>query len=372
MKIAISGDAFEVFTSGFPVRGMFIELLKLRRKDTFVVYYSRKCNNEFLSSYYKTIESFPNVRVRYLRDCHKVIVLKRMLGLPYIKFDKDVDCFINPGAVEYMRNYKGAQISVLTDLSTLHGYSTHKYAWFFKYWNKYYYKWAIPRLYLLNVISHFTKKDLLSVYSTLNESSINVIYNGIDDFWFDDYYAFSDLPSGLKNEKYFIWWGCVSRRKNIENLYRAYKLQKQKNPNLPKLLLIGNWLSYMNPVKELIMKDNNIIILPFQSNYVLKTLVKNSSGLVFPSYYEGYGLPVIEAFSQGVPVACSNVTSLPEIANNHAILFNPHDISDMASAMQLLYSKQRYDADSLKSYASKYTYYNMAKCYSLILDGIKK
>ena len=70
--------------------------------------------------------------------------------------------------------------------------------------------------------------------------------------------------------------------------------------------------------------------LPHQD---LATLIANGAGVVFPSLYEGFGLPVIEAMAMGVPVACSNITSLPEVAADAAILFNPKVPTQIADAI---------------------------------------
>lgn len=369
MKIAISGDCFEVFTSGFPVRGMFRELIKMRPDDIFVVYYSRTNNNPLLRPFYDEVNNAPNVEVRRYKNHHKIVVLKRMMGLSYVSFDSDTDFFINPGSVEYVNTFRGKQVALLTDLSTIHGQATHKNAIFYKYLNRYYYNKYIPQLYQLNTISQFTRNDLLQTFPSIDPSKVKVIYNGIDDFWLDNHYE--EVPmQPFMGEPYFIWWGVVSRRKNIENLIAAYHMQRQANPQLPKLLLVGSWLQYMEPLRQSIVHDDDIITIPFQENYVLKSLVKNSAGLIFPSYYEGFGLPVLEAFSQGVPVACSHVTSLPEVSNGRAVLFDPHKIEEIAAAIEALVADYSYDPEDFKAYAATFTYRNMAQAYSNLLDNL--
>ena len=88
--------------------------------------------------------------------------------------------------------------------------------------------------------------------------------------------------------------------------------------------------------------------------------------------YEGFGLPVIEAFSQGVNVACSNVTSLPEVAGGYAILFSPTDINDMSDAILKLDQKPS-QKDVVMNYASGFTYKRAAmQYYNIIKKLIKK
>ena len=78
---------------------------------------------------------------------------------------------------------------------------------------------------------------------------------------------------------------------------------------------------------------DHILFPGYLANAELLALVTNSAGVIFPSLYEGFGLPVIEAMATGVPVACSNVTSLPEVAGDAAILFDPRIPEQIAQAM---------------------------------------
>ena len=79
--------------------------------------------------------------------------------------------------------------------------------------------------------------------------------------------------------------------------------------------------------------ENHVLFPGYLANAELLALVTNSAGVIFPSLYEGFGLPVVEAMATGVPVACSNVTSLPEVAGDAAILFDPRVPEDIAHAM---------------------------------------
>ena len=156
----------------------------------------------------------------------------------------------------------------------------------------------------------------------------------------------------------------MSRRKNIYNLVTAYKRVKAQFPSLPKLLLVGKIAKYMTDITNEF--DTNVVSIPFQDNYVIKSIVRNSRGLIFPSLYEGFGLPVIEAFSQGVGVACSNITSLPEIAAGRAILFNPNDVADMERAIIDLHHIEPHRTE-LRMYAAQFSYNRAAEEYMKLI-----
>lgn len=368
MKIAVSADCFSAFTSGFPVRGMTLALIKNYPMVNFVLWYTKRDWPERLSEFYQEINHLPNVDVRYFKDRRRIIALKRMFCLKYVSLDDDTDCFLNPGHPEYICNFKGLQICSLADLSTIKGLSTSKHALFFKYWNRFKFRVVLPKISHIVTISNYTQSDLLKYFPELN-STTKRIYNGISSFWFDDIFQEVDLSRWGVCGRYFIWWGLVSRRKNIGTLIRAYKQAKLELPELPNLLIVGGIKDYMSDIRS--QFDNNVFNIPFQSDYKLKYLVRNSEGLIFPSLYEGFGLPVIEAFSQGIPVACSNVTSLPEISNELSILFDPNDTNAIKKAIFKLYHNTT-PSGMLKNYARQFSYDKAAEQYmSLIVNSLK-
>ena len=177
MKIAISADCFSAYTSGFPVRGMTLALIKGNPDVSFVLLYTKRNHPEALTYFYDEINSLPNVEVRYFKDGRRSIALKRMLNCRYVKID-DCDCFFNPGHIEYIRGFKGIQICSLADLSTLKGLSTYRYATFYKHWNRAYYKHTLPKLTRIVTISNYTRNDLLNLYPELADKT-QCIYNGI-------------------------------------------------------------------------------------------------------------------------------------------------------------------------------------------------
>ncbi len=369
MKIAVSAHCLSGFTSGQPVRGMTLELIRNNPDIEFQLYYTRRPTPAVLSTFYDTINTQPNVDVRYFNMPHREYILRGMLGLDVVKFDKDVNLFLNPGQIEYIPNFKGPQVCLLADLSTIKGHTTGRYAGFYKYWTKYHLKKVLPRLSCIVAISEYTRQDIYNTFPRLT-TPVELIYNGISPNWFEttnDEILQKTAKKISPQRPYFVWWGCISRRKNIERLISAYRKAKTISADLPEMLLIGRlepYLSYLN--SEI---NNGIHLIPFQDEAILRTLVANSEGLIFPSLYEGFGLPVIEAFSQGINVACANTSSLPEISNRHGILFDPYNIDSICEAFLQLYHAPQQD-NILKKYAQQFTYARAASQFNNIIKKL--
>lgn len=374
MKIAVSGDCLSVLTSAYPVRGMLLELIKLRHDDLFVIFYTRRPKPKTLATYFEQLHSLPNVKIQYFEYGRYVVGLQRFFTLSnYFHINHTFDVFLNPSYLEYIRGFKGLQICNVTDLSILHSQATIPHPTIWKWQNKFAKAFYFKRKELQVVsISHYTKQDIYQSFREVN-CNIKVVYNGIDNFWFDNRFSANPITLKYATESYFIWWGYVSRRKNLSNLIRAYKQAMAANPQLPKLMIIGNIAPHMKQTIKPLLLNDHIIYLPFQDEYTLKTLVHGSKGLLFPSNYEGFGLPVIEAFSQGIPVACSNITSLPEIADNKALLFPPNDIEKMKDAiLEMANPIDDSRRKELINYAYKFTYHKAALAYNELIEQARQ
>jgi len=180
-------------------------------------------------------------------------------------------------------------------------------------------------------ISQFTKKDILSCY-TLDPAKITVIYEGYDEKAF--------RPSGSKNTKkpYILFIGRLEQKKNIIGMIKAYGLLRNEKEIKHQFVLAGSpgfgydkILAEINKLPAKIKKD---IILPgYVSEEKYIELLKNADILFFCTFFEGFGLPPLEAMAAGVPVVTSNRTSIPEICGKAALLVDPDKPFDMAVAL---------------------------------------
>lgn len=368
MRIAVSGDGLNVFTSGFPARGMLLYLVDLRKKDYFEIFYTKGLKNELLSDYFNELHAKANVKATFLTGRRTKVIWNRLSGKANYLNLKGFDVFINPAFLEFHTRFKGPQIGNVTDLSIIKNQSTLSHPKIRRLIDLRIKKFLLKQEnYNIVSISEYTRRDIFNTFSTI-KASISVLHNGIADFWFDESNNIS-LPPELDFGLYFIWWGNVSRRKNITRLVKVLSQLRSQDLSMPRLLIVGSLAEHVKGELIPLLKDNpHVSQIPFQSESIIKSLVNRSQGLIFPSHYEGFGLPVIEAFSQGVPVACANNTSLPEIAGGHAILFDENNEKEMAQAILTLWHTGKVNANALRIYAQSFKYSNCAQYYNNLIN----
>ncbi len=169
-------------------------------------------------------------------------------------------------------------------------------------------------------ISENTKNDLLRIYNVPSEK-IKVVYLASS-------FQRTIMKTGLPAvpEKFLLFVGDRKDYKNFYGFVRAIKKLLQQNDDL--YLVCAGGRQFTSSEQELVKKlniSNKVKSVPFINDGVLTHLYSNAIAFIFPSLYEGFGLPLLEAFSCGCPVAASNSSSLPEVAGDAAIYFDPLD-----------------------------------------------
>ncbi len=192
-------------------------------------------------------------------------------------------------------------------------------------------------------ISNSTKNELIKWYN-LNENQkekIKVVYEGWEHL--NEYKSTNICTDEFPTTNDYIFYlGTFRIHKNISNLLKAFKLAMNEIPSHKKLAISGSGKNLNKTDNQLIAeinKDNErVIFTGYLSNFCVEKYFENADAYILPSLSEGFGIPILEAFYYNIPVLCSNTTSLPEVAGNAAMYFDPYDATDIAQAIINLYS----------------------------------
>lgn len=152
----------------------------------------------------------------------------------------------------------------------------------------------------------------------------------------------SDDLTAKIGEKYILYVGRLESKKNIVNLIQAYDMLRSEREVKEKLVLAGKPGFGYDQISAEINKSKykaDILETGFVTNEERNSLYHNASIFVFPSLFEGFGFPILEAFSAGIPVVTSNVSSMPEVAGSGAIFINPNKPFEIAAAMSQILNK---------------------------------
>jgi glycosyltransferase involved in cell wall biosynthesis len=198
-------------------------------------------------------------------------------------------------------------------------------------------------------VSEFSKNDLITTYKT-DPEKIDVIHNGADDIYEPISISKQAETRRIysKGKDYFLFVGAIQPRKNLANLLRAFDQFKKTDDKGIQLMLAGRkgWSSQeiFETYEEMNFKED-VIFTGRVSNKELKHLYGSALALTYISYFEGFGIPVIEAQQCACPVITSNCTSMPEVASDSALLVDPFSINSISDAMNRVSKDETLRAD---------------------------
>ena len=204
-------------------------------------------------------------------------------------------------------------------------------------------KQAIKKARKILTISEFTKKEMIDLCG-IDPDKIKVIYLGFDSGIFKPIDDKEEINQVLKKYKiptdckYLFYVGRLEEKKNTPGLVKAFGKFTRDNINQNiKLVLAGSPGHNYEEIKKLINEYNissDVIETGWVEESDLPYLYNGSIAFVFPSFYEGFGLPLLEAMSCGTPIIASNIASIPEVVQGSALLFDPNNPEDIKRAMQ--------------------------------------
>ena len=200
-------------------------------------------------------------------------------------------------------------------------------------------------------VSNFSKQELVKLYK-IKPDKIKVIYEGLPELpEVEEDFIKKTLHKFNINKPYFFYIGNSRPRKNLPGLIKAFKLFREHS-QLDYLLVMGGKADrrFLNLEKEIRENqlEGKVILTDTLTREEITALYKKTKALVFPSFYEGFGLPILEAQSLGAPVLTSNTSSLPEVGGDSVLYVNPYSIQEMSQGMGKLAQNENLRQDLIK------------------------
>ena len=243
------------------------------------------------------------------------------------------------------------------------------------------FRYACEHADLVIAISKQTKKDLVEFYQ-VRENKIRVCYQSCNPM-FSKQVSVTEKER-VKNKynlpgKFFLYVGSVIERKNLLNICKAIFLLK--NDLQVPLVVIGNGSGYMQLVKDYIKEQglsDQIIFLSentltrdleeFKTAADFPAIYQQAVAMIYPSFFEGFGIPVLEALFSHLPVITSNVSCLPEAGGDAAWYVNPHDAVEIAEAMRRIYYDESLVADMIEKGWQHAQNFTPEKCAASVME----
>jgi len=247
------------------------------------------------------------------------------------------DLFISPDAYCSLRA-KTKTLIVIHDINFEH-YPEHL-PWLIRKYYRFYTPRFAKRADRIVTVSNFSKNDIVSQYQ-VNPDKIDVVYNGVNEKYkpINDSEKIAVKTEFSEGRDFFIFIGALNPRKNLTNLFRAFDIFKRENETKHKLVVVGEKMYWPGDIKATFDKmdhKNDVLFTGRLGIDKLTKLVASAEALTFVSYFEGFGIPIVEAFKAGTPVITSNVSSMPEVAGDAAIITDPFNPDEIAKAMRAI------------------------------------
>jgi len=298
--------------------------------------------------------NLPHITPRYPFGMYITFLWSQVLSLQK-GILQEFDIIHNPGHFSLL-NKPGKHY-----ICTIHDITQILYPQYHPRWRTMYSRFTIPRLVKYSdkiiAVSLQTKKDLISCYH-IPEDKIIVIYEGASkEFKKIDIQTVDAIRRKYNlNDPFILFIGNLEPRKNIPTLIRAFSRCRKQYPDL-NLVIAGRkgWMygEIFTTIRELHL-EHSIIFLDYVPHEDLPALYNAASVFVFVPFYEGFGLPVLEAMQCGTPVITTNVSSLPEIVGEGGCMVDPSDVTGLAEKITGLISDETIRAENIR--------YNLLRC----------
>lgn len=293
--------------------------------------------------------------------------------IPYALKKYKIDVFLSPDGYCSLRT-KIPTCLVIHDLAFEH-YPEH-----FKFSHRHYWKFFQPKFAKkakrIVTVSEFSKQDIVKYYGT-PEDKIDVACNGAHEAyhpldWKEKEAVKAQYADGCE---YFVFAGSLNPRKNIINLLKAFISFKKKQRSNMKLVVVGRMAGKYEELLE--MKEN----MPFKEDvkwvgYMnvdeLSKVIGSAYAMVYPSFFEGFGIPILEALKCNVPAIAGNTSSMPEVTGNAGLLVDPNSSDDIAEKMEMLYKDETLRAKLIAAAPEQVQKFTWERSAEVVWDNLMR
>lgn len=343
-------------------------LVEKHKEIEFIFIFDRKFDTKFVfASNVKPIVCPPPTRHPILWN------IWLNFSLPFFLNSHKIDLFLSPdGFIPKIK--KIPILNVIHDINFYH-YPNDLPKKTSKFYNKFFPTFAKKSNHLATV-SEYSKNDISKNYN-INENKITVVYNGCNEIYKPiDLEKITEIKAKYSDNKdYFVFIGSIHPRKNIKRLILAFEKFKFLSNSDVKLIIIGPkffnnsdlFITYNN-----LNHKNDIIFTGRLDDNELHNVLAASLCLAFVPYFEGFGIPILEAMNCNIPVISSNVTSMPEVAGDAALYVNPFDINEISNAMEKIYSDKSLRVELIEKGKIQRQKFSWEKSADLLWSAIEK
>lgn len=209
---------------------------------------------------------------------------------------------------------------------------------------KYYFQRYVKKANRIATVSEYSKNDISSYYK-VSRDKIDVVYDGANENFKPHSPSLKGELPFLGNEaaEYFLFVGALSPRKNVARLLQAFDAFRKSSSSNVKLVIVGEKMFMTSEMEAVLGKmqfKNEVIFTGRMNMDALSKVMASALALVFVPYFEGFGIPIVEAMYCDVPVITSNVTSMPEVAGDAGLLVDPFSVDSIKEGMLKIYKDE--------------------------------
>lgn len=318
-----------------------MRIVQLHPQHQFFFLFDRPYSNKFIFAENVTpLVLFPQARHPLLYYIWFEIAVKNTLQEIKADLFISTDGYISLGS-------KVKTLNVFHDLNFEH--YPEDIPWLERWYYRTFFPKFAKRADRIATVSVFSKQDISNLYE-IPESKIDVVYNGANEI----YKPLNPETINLTRYKYtggdpyFYFIGALHPRKNLINLFKAFEIYRKECDCNTKLVITGArkwWTKEIDQVFKAMKFKDDVVFTGRLEISEIHHVMGSALALTYVSYFEGFGIPIIEAFKCGVPVITANVTSMPEVAGDAALTVNPFSPGEISEAMKQITNDAQLRAD---------------------------